>query len=125
MADSLRAGAASVDISPGPGIPLAGYPHFPRHNTGIHDPLMAACIVLDDGATRVAIVCMDTLFFSRRYVQKVRQNTESSTGIPAANILICCSHTHSSPWAPISLSWVCPAMLFIPMRIISPCFRIN
>ena len=98
MTDSLRAGVASVDISPGPGIPLAGYPHFPRPNTGVHDPLMAACIVLDDGATRVAIVCIDTLFFSRRYVQKVRQNTESSTGIPAANILICCSHTHSSPW---------------------------
>ena len=98
MPYSFHAGAAVTDISPGLGIPLAGYPHFPRHNTGIHDPLMAACIVLDDGATRMAIVCIDTLFFSRRYVQKVRQSAEASTGIPAANILVCCSHTHSSPW---------------------------
>ena len=98
MQSSLRAGATLADISPGPGIPLAGYPHFPRPNTGIHDPLYAGCLVLDDGATRLAIVCMDMLFFSRRYVLSVRRKAEAQTGIPAANILLCCSHTHSSPW---------------------------
>jgi len=94
----LRAGAAVVDISPGLGIPLAGYPHFPRPNTGIHDPLYAACVVLDDGATRLALVCMDLLMMSRRYVRNIRRKAEAKTGIPGGNILICCSHTHSSPW---------------------------
>ncbi len=98
MTSSFRAGAAAVDISPGPGIPLAGYPHFPRHNTGVHDPLMAGCMVLDDGATKVALVCMDLLMISRRYVQSIRLKAAAQTGIPAANILISCSHTHSSPW---------------------------
>lgn len=98
MTSSFRAGAAAVDISPGPGIPLAGYPHFPRHNTGVHDPLMAGCMVLDDGATKVVLVCMDLLMISRRYVRSIRRKAEAQTGIPAANIMISCSHTHSSPW---------------------------
>jgi hypothetical protein len=98
MTGSLRAGVACVDISPGPGVPLAGYPHFPRPNTGIHDPLYAGCIVLEDGITRLALVCMDLLMISRRYVRAIRQKAEAQTGIPAANIMICCSHTHSSPW---------------------------
>ena len=48
MKNRLRAGVSLVDISPGPGIELAGYPHHPRYNTGIHDPLYAGCICLDD-----------------------------------------------------------------------------
>jgi len=58
----LKAGASIVDISPKKGIELAGYPHYLRHNTGIHDPLYASCIFLDDGITKLAIVCMDILF---------------------------------------------------------------
>ncbi len=103
----LRAGAAQADISPGPGLALAGYPHFSRHNTGIHDPLLAGCIVLDDGATRLALICLDLLMISRRYVRSIRSKIEARTGIPSAHILLACSHTHSGPWAS---DWVEPAM---------------
>lgn len=95
----LKAGASIVDISPKKGIELAGYPHYLRHNTGIHDPLYASCIFLDDGITKLAIVCLDILFFSKVYVKEVRERVSSKVNIPAGNIMISCSHTHSGPWA--------------------------
>jgi neutral ceramidase len=95
----LTAGVSLVDISPGPGIELAGYPHHPRFNKGIHDPLYAGCICLDDGATKLAIVSMDLLIYSKKEVQAVRDEISRTTPIPAGNIMITCSHTHSGPWA--------------------------
>jgi len=97
--NGFLAGTAIVDISPGKGIDLAGYPHFPRYNTGIHDPLYASCLYLKNSHTHVAIVTLDILFFSKRHVAAVRQKIQEREGIPAANIMISCSHTHSGPWA--------------------------
>ena len=99
MIKPLKAGVSIIDISPEKGIELAGYPHYLRHNTGIHDPLYASCIFLDDGTTKLAIVCMDILFFSKVYVKEVRSRVSSKINIPAENIMISCSHTHSGPWA--------------------------
>lgn len=96
---SLRAGASIVDISPAKGIELAGYPHYPRYNTGIHDPLYANCLFLDDGRTKIAIVAMDLLQYSKAYVSSVRNKVSRQIDIPPANIMICASHTHSGPWA--------------------------
>ena len=42
----LRAGTALIDISPEPGAQLAGYPHCPRPNAGVHDPLYAAALFI-------------------------------------------------------------------------------
>jgi len=96
---SLRAGVAAADISPPPGVELAGYPHHPRHNRGVHDPLQAACLCLDDGATRLAILTADILMISKRSVARVREQAAARTGIPPGNLMICSSHTHSGPWA--------------------------
>lgn len=99
MSGYLKAGVSIVDISPVRGHELAGYPHCPRYNTGIHDPLYAGCIYLEDDKTRLAIITMDLLFYSKKYVSESRKRIAELTGIPGENIMICCSHTHSSPWA--------------------------
>lgn len=95
----LTAGTAIMEISPGEGIELAGYPHFLRRSTGVHDPLYASCMMLDDGDTRLAIVAMDLLFFSKRHVREIRERLDASGVIPGKNVMFCCSHTHSGPWA--------------------------
>ncbi|MBO5070849.1 MAG: hypothetical protein J6C37_10900 [Roseburia sp.] len=95
----LKAGVALVDITPEQGLELAGYPHYPRNNTGAHDPLYAACMYLNDGKKEVAMVTLDLLFFSKRHVAKVRSCVESACGIPGNCVMISCSHTHSGPWA--------------------------
>ena len=98
MEQQLCAGLASIDITPPAGMELAGYPHYPRHNTGAHDPLMATCLFLTDGKTSAMAIGLDLLFFSKKYVASVRRRIEAATGIPGKNVMFCCSHTHSGPW---------------------------
>ena len=99
MLNNLKAGISIIDISPEKGVELAGYPHCPRNNTGIHDPLYAGCIFLDNGYEKVVIVTLDILFYSKKYVAETRKSIAYAVGIPENNIMICCSHTHSGPWA--------------------------
>lgn len=95
----LKAGTARVDITPPTGLELGGYPHYPRYNTGAHDPLYAACMYLCSGDMQVAMVTLDLLFFSKIHVAKVRAKVEEKCGIPGSCVMISCSHTHSGPWA--------------------------
>lgn len=95
----LKAGMARVDITPPQGLELAGYPHYPRYNTGAHDPLWAACMYLEDGDQAVAMVTLDLLFFSKKHVTEVRRRVEAACGLPGSHLMISCSHTHSGPWA--------------------------
>ena len=95
----LKAGVAQIDISPEKGMELAGYPHYPRNNTGVHDPLFAACLYLADSKTELCMVTLDLLFFSKRHVAEVRRRVEAVCGLKADHLMISCSHTHSGPWA--------------------------
>lgn len=88
----LKAGVSSVDISPEKGVGLAGYPHCPRPNKGVHDPLYAACLYLNDGKKEFVIVTLDLLYFGKKYVKCLREKL-------GVDIMFSCSHTHSGPWA--------------------------
>lgn len=88
----LKAGTALVDISPKPGVTLAGYPHCPRPNVGVHDPLYAAVLYLDNGTTRHAFVTLDLLSIGKTMVRRLRSKFDFS-------LTISTSHTHSGPWA--------------------------
>ena len=100
----FKAGASNMDISPGKGIGLCGYPNYERKNIGIHDPLYASCIYLDDGDKELAIVTADLAFFEKQYVKDLRCNIEEATGIPSANIMLSCTHTHSGPFTRIKVA---------------------
>ena len=95
----LRAGTSLIEISPGKGLELAGYPHFPRYNKGVHDPLFASCLYLENGQEKILFIAMDLLFFSKKYVSEVRKKIQEKTQIPSKNVFISVSHTHSGPWA--------------------------
>jgi neutral ceramidase len=98
MEHGLSAGTAVTEISPPIGVELAGYPHFPRYNTGVHDPLYASCLYLQHGDDRLALVAMDLLFLSKRLVLDAKQAISARTGISEDHLLFFCSHTHSGPW---------------------------
>lgn len=95
----IKAAMTRADITPPFGLELAGYPHYPRNNTGFHDPLYAACMYLNNGEQEVAIVTLDLLFFSKKHVAATRRLAKEKCGIKEQNIMISCSHTHSGPWA--------------------------
>ncbi|MCH8215588.1 MAG: hypothetical protein IH892_02320 [Planctomycetes bacterium] len=88
----IRAGAAQRDITPAAGLEIQ---HYFRTSVGVHDPLFARCLYLeDDAGNSVAIVCLDLIFGEFDACDQLREGIRMETGIP--NTLINFSHTHSS-----------------------------
>lgn len=91
----LRAGAATSNITPElGGEVVGGFAPYPC--TNIHDELHARCLVLDDGKTKLALVVCDLLGLHRSVSVRARELIEKETGIPAANVMISGTHTHSA-----------------------------
>ncbi|MCX7825574.1 MAG: neutral/alkaline non-lysosomal ceramidase N-terminal domain-containing protein, partial [Verrucomicrobiae bacterium] len=102
---SLQAGCAVRDITPTKPSFLVGYPHVARISTGVHDPLLASALYLADGETTLLLIGLDILFISQRSTAICREAISRATGIPAGNILISASHTHSGPVTNDQLAW--------------------
>ena len=94
---TLTAGAAEVDFTPRESHFLYGYPHVPRMSTGVHDPLLSCALYLSDGTTRQIFIANDIIFANKSITARVRERVEEETGVPATNILISATHTHSGP----------------------------
>ncbi len=66
----------------------------------IHDPLYAKALVLDDGATRAAIISMDVIAIggifeiNDNFLPALRRKIEEELKISGANVLVNASHTH-------------------------------
>lgn len=97
MTAILKAGAAQVDITPPPGIPLTGFILRQGPSTGVHDPLFARALALDAGGQRGLLITCDLLALDAPFVCAARVAIREATGIPEKNILIACTHTHSGP----------------------------
>ena len=93
----LKAGAAQVDITPPPGIPLTGFLSRLGPSTGIHDCLFARALTLDTGGRQVMLIVCDLLALDAPFVSATRAAIRDATGIPKNNIMIACTHTHSGP----------------------------
>ncbi len=107
----LRAGFASLDITPDVSNPLhpvwlAGFDNG-RVAARIHDPLSASAIAIDNGHARVAFVSLDAIGFFHDDVIRVRE------GVPATwkldYVVVCSTHNHSTPdlmglWGPNSFT---------------------
>lgn len=92
---NLRAGAAVSNITPPLGLPIVGG-FLPFPSTNVHDELHARCLVLDNGTTKLAIVVCDLLGIDRLVSDEARALIQSDLGIPADNVLISATHTHSA-----------------------------
>jgi neutral ceramidase len=94
----FKAGAAASNITPWMGLSING--NMTDHRgTNVHDQLHARAIVLDDGVTRLAIVVADSCMIYRETFDAAKQLLEQRIGLPASNILISATHTHSAPAA--------------------------
>jgi hypothetical protein len=95
-AGELRAGVGRADITPPVGTPLGGYGERKgAPSTGIHDRIQAKALVLDDGATRLAILTTDLVGVSPDLTRRVAELAK----FPPDQLLLCASHTHSGPGA--------------------------
>ncbi|GAB4330092.1 MAG: hypothetical protein Kow0010_14910 [Dehalococcoidia bacterium] len=93
----LVAGAAAVDITPPVGTPLDGYGGRIDVSRGVHDPLSARALYLDDGEAPVALVVCDLVGVGRSLVARARELIAGRPGIPAERVLVAATHTHAGP----------------------------
>lgn len=93
---TFMAGAATANITPPLGVRLSGS-FLPRTAENVLDEMQAKAIVVSDGRTSVAVVVCDLIAMTRDRVDAVKERAEKMSGVPASNILISCTHTHSGP----------------------------
>ena len=93
---SVSVGLAEREITPPVGYRMDGY-FAERLSTGTKDPLKAKALVFRQGATKMALVVADLLGVPQELTTEVRTLAAQKTGIPAANIAITATHTHTGP----------------------------
>jgi hypothetical protein len=87
----FRVGAAKVDITPTP-------EEMPKAYLGVLDHLYARAIVIDNAHTSAALITLDAGMVANQVYEHVSTRAEKELGIPAGNVLITATHTHSAPW---------------------------
>jgi len=92
----LEAGVATVDITPPVGYRMSGY-FRERLSEGVSNPLHAKALVLRQGPTRAAMVFCDIIGLSPGVSREARRRAQAQTGIPATNILLAATHSHTGP----------------------------
>lgn len=101
--ETVRYGFAEVDITPAVDssqpVWIAGYGHG-RRATGVHDPLMARCTVLEHAGQKIALVAVDLVGLQYPEVQRIREQLSTYR-----YVLVASTHNHEGPdvigiWGP-------------------------
>lgn len=93
----LRVGAAAVEVKADDSMVIAGG-ITPGKATGQEGKLRATAVILEKQPFgKLAIVACDVLMITRLHLDPVVAEIEKTTGIPAAHVLINCTHTHHAP----------------------------
>jgi neutral ceramidase len=90
---ALRAGAAKVDITP-PASMLPIHENF-QTLAGVHDPIFARALVLDNGSSKVALISVETAGI--RNADEVVKAVSAELGVPASHLSIVATHDHNTP----------------------------
>jgi hypothetical protein len=90
----LEVGTGVRNITPDPLLPVSGGMGIPRPTKEKRGELTARAIVFRKGDVSVGMVVIDTIGFPSALGDRIRAK---ATRIPAKNILISSTHTHSAP----------------------------
>jgi neutral ceramidase len=88
---TVKAGAAKVDVTPTAG-------ELPANYEGIHDGIYSRAIVIDNGISSAALITVDIGMMSDQIWTNLTKRVEKELGIPAKNVMLTATHTHSVPW---------------------------
>lgn len=89
-APAFRAGAAKVDATPSES-------ELPKNYEGILDHLYSRAIVVENGATKAALLTLDAGAMPDQLWQTVTKRAEAELGIPVKHILMTATHSNSVP----------------------------
>ncbi|MCA9772082.1 MAG: neutral/alkaline non-lysosomal ceramidase N-terminal domain-containing protein, partial [Myxococcales bacterium] len=93
-AGTVWAGASKVDITPDRDhVYMAGF-MVNRTSLGVHDPIYARCLYVDDGRTPLVMISLDLLGFLHSEVVGMRARMTERFG---PNVIVASTHSHSGP----------------------------
>ncbi|MBM3786179.1 MAG: hypothetical protein FJW30_17610 [Acidobacteria bacterium] len=95
-AGSVRAGAATANISPVLGTSLAGF-MTDRKTADVHDELLVRCAALESGSRRLLLCTIDSCMVPRGVLDRCRARIAAGNSVEPACILLSSTHTHSAP----------------------------
>ncbi len=95
---ALRAGYGDTIITPPLGTDLTGFGFYlDRKAESVLDDLKVRALYFDDRKSRLLIICCDLLGLTVSLADRIRGQIGAALGLPAQNILLACTHTHSGP----------------------------
>ncbi len=93
-----RAGLATIDITPPPGVWMGGYAARTEASQGTAQPLHAKALAIEDASGEpLVLVTLDLLGLTADVVARIADDVTRTHGVPRARLLLCSSHTHSGP----------------------------
>ncbi len=96
--NQLRVGFGETKITPPLGTDLAGFGFYlDRRATVIRDNLKASVLYLRNEKTSLCLISLDLLCLSVEFADQIRKIISDEHRLPAENILVACTHTHSGP----------------------------
>jgi hypothetical protein len=95
----VDAGFGQAVITPVGPVVLAGFGGRKGAVGEVHDDLEAHAVVLRDGPTTLCLLVLDLLLLGPDFADPVRTAVGAALGIPAAQVLTSCTHTHAGPAA--------------------------
>ncbi|MDO5565020.1 MAG: neutral/alkaline non-lysosomal ceramidase N-terminal domain-containing protein, partial [Planctomycetia bacterium] len=95
--EPLRVGAASVNITPEPGVRLGGYGMRYTPSTGVRSNIFARVLTLQKGNEQVVWIVCDLLCVDWKDAQLIQAKIAKKHGIAQNRIIVSATHTHSAP----------------------------
>lgn len=100
----LTAGAGREIITPPVGGRLYGYaPDV--YSDSVNDDLTATAVVFKSGGATAALVSATVCLINTELSDEIRAAVSGETGIPAGNVILCATHTHSGPCTAGNTGW--------------------
>ena len=109
-AAGLQVGYARESYMPEGQVNLSGSGNNAhRVSQGYMDILYATCIAISEGGETILLFSTDALSVNKVWNEEIRQLISEDTGVPAYNIQIGATHTHSGPTIggtlPLTVAW--------------------
>jgi neutral ceramidase len=94
----FKIGIAVIDMEIPIGVPMGGYMGRVKPSTGVHDPLYARAIVIENQKhEKIALCVADVVGLEKHHILKLKKTLSQDLGTKEENILISATHTHAGP----------------------------
>ncbi len=94
---ALRAGFAKIDITPDDSVMLYGYTSRKTPSVGVHDPLSARAVVLENSGKKVVLVSSDLGSYDGDVFPVIQKSILDKFNLKESELFLSAIHSHSSP----------------------------